>query len=75
MIGRIKAFLAGFLVGVFIAPRSGRASRDLLLERLAEFFEAGGRRLDDLEDQLVARRSDSYEREEDFEPAPGDPPA
>lgn len=56
MIGRLKALAIGFLIGVFVAPRSGRASRQLLLERLGEFFDEGSRRLEELEDELVGRR-------------------
>lgn len=57
MIGKVKAFAAGFLLGVFIAPRSGRASRRLLLERVNEFFEMGSRQLESLEDDLAGRRA------------------
>ena len=56
MIGRMKAFAAGFLLGVFVAPRSGKASRQLLMDRLAEFFETGQRQLEELEDELADRR-------------------
>ncbi len=56
MIGKMKAFAAGFLLGVFVAPRSGRASRQLLMDRLAEFFETGQRRFEELEDELADRR-------------------
>lgn len=56
MIGKLKAFAVGFLVGVFVAPRSGRASRELLKERLAEFFATGQRRFEELEEELYARR-------------------
>ncbi|HET6342249.1 MAG TPA: YtxH domain-containing protein [Gemmatimonadota bacterium] len=78
MIGRLKALAIGFLVGVFVAPRSGRASRQLLLERLGEFFDEGSRRLEELEDELVGRRrSPSRERtvddELEVEPFPDDP--
>lgn len=56
MIGKIKAFGAGFLLGIFVAPRSGVASRQLLMDRLAEFFESGQRRFEELEDDLAERR-------------------
>lgn len=56
MIGRLKALTIGFLIGVFVAPRSGRASRQLLLERLGEFFDEGSRRLEELEEELVGHR-------------------
>jgi len=59
MIGKIKAFGAGFLLGIFVAPRSGAASRQLLMERLAEFFESGQRRFEELEEDLAGRRSAS----------------
>ncbi len=56
MIGRLKALATGFLIGIFVAPRSGRASRQLLMERVNEFFEFGTRRLEELEDELLHRR-------------------
>lgn len=56
MIGRLKALATGFLIGIFVAPRSGRASRQLLMERINEFFELGTRRLEELEDELLHRR-------------------
>jgi hypothetical protein len=56
MIGKIKAFGAGFLVGIFLAPRAGAASRRLLKDRLADFFESGERRFEELEDDLAGRR-------------------
>lgn len=56
MIGKIKALGAGFLLGIFLAPRSGAASRRLLMDRLAEFFESGQRRFEELEDDLAERR-------------------
>lgn len=75
MIGKLKAFAAGFVLGVFVAPRSGRASREMLLERISEFFDAGGERLDRLEAELAARRAEWGEEwpEEEFpEPEPGE---
>lgn len=59
MIGRLKALIAGFLLGIFIAPRSGRASRQLLLDVVNDFFEMGTRRMEALEEELAERRSDS----------------
>lgn len=56
MIGRLKALVAGFVLGILVAPRSGRASRQLLMERLDEFFELGNRRLEELEDEFLHRR-------------------
>lgn len=56
MIGKIKAFGAGFLLGIFVAPRAGAASRQLLMDRLAEFFESGQRNFEELEDDLAERR-------------------
>jgi gas vesicle protein len=56
MIGRVKAFAAGFLLGVLVAPRSGKASRELLMDRITEFFESGQRRFAELEDELADRR-------------------
>lgn len=67
MIGKMKAFAAGFLLGVFVAPRSGRASRQMLTDRLAEFFETGQRRFEELEDELAdRRRSNGSLRESDW---------
>lgn len=57
MMGKIKAFAAGLLVGVFVAPRSGRASLQLLMDTLAHFLETGQREFEDLEDDLADRRS------------------
>lgn len=57
MMGRIKAFAAGLLVGVFVAPRSGRASRQLFMDTIAEFLAMGRQRFDELEDDLATRRS------------------
>lgn len=78
MIGRLKALAAGFLIGVFVAPRSGRASRQLLLERLGEFFDEGSRKLEELEDELVGRRRSSSHRSAvgeklEVEPFPDEP--
>lgn len=71
MIGRLKAFAIGFLIGVFVAPRSGRASRQLLLERLGEFFDEGSRRLEELEEELVGHRRSTRSRAADeYEPEP-----
>lgn len=56
MIRTIKAFGAGLLLGIFVAPRAGAASRRLLIDRLAEFFESGQRRFEELEDDLAERR-------------------
>ena len=56
MIGKIKAFGAGFLLGIIVAPRTGAASRQLLMDRLAEFFASGQRRFEELEDDLAERR-------------------
>ncbi|HET9581288.1 MAG TPA: YtxH domain-containing protein [Gemmatimonadota bacterium] len=75
MIGRLKALAIGFVIGVFVAPRSGRASRQLLLERLGEFFDEGSRRLEELEDELVGhRRGPSRETSvvDELEPFPDD---
>jgi len=56
MLGKIKAFTAGLLVGIFVAPRSGRASRQLIRDTLGEFFESGRRRYEELEEELDGRR-------------------
>ena len=56
MIGKIKALALGFVVGLLVAPRSGRDSRRLLVEWIEDFFATGSRRLRELEDQLGRRR-------------------
>ena len=66
MMGKIKAFAAGLLVGLFVAPRSGRASRQLLMDTLAHFLETGQREFEDLEDDLAARRSNGPLDENDW---------
>lgn len=73
MIGRLKALVAGFVVGIFVAPRSGRASRQLLMERINEFFELGSRRLEELEDEFLHRRrspTGDHSETSEFEPGP-----
>lgn len=60
MFGRIKAFVVGVGVGIFVAPLAGRDTRHLVLEKIGEFFESGGRRIDDLESQLEQRRAERY---------------
>ena len=52
MIARVKAFAAGFLLGVLVAPRAGRDSRRLLMERIAEFLDLGRREYEELEEEL-----------------------
>lgn len=56
MLGKMKAFAAGLLVGIFVAPRSGRASRQLLMDTLSDFLETGQRRFEELEEDLAERR-------------------
>jgi gas vesicle protein len=56
MIGKIKALAVGLLLGLLVAPRSGRDSRRLLLEWIQDFFATGSRRLRDLESELGRRR-------------------
>ncbi|MFN2420090.1 MAG: hypothetical protein ABR527_01725 [Gemmatimonadota bacterium] len=56
MIGKIKALAVGLLLGLLVAPRSGRDSRRLLLEWIQNFFATGSRRLRDLEGELGRRR-------------------
>lgn len=53
MIGKLKGFAAGLLVGFLVAPRAGRETRRLLMERLDEFFEMGSEELDALEEELA----------------------
>jgi gas vesicle protein len=76
MIGRLKAFTTGFIAGILVAPRSGRASRRLLIERINEFFEMGTEYLEDLEEELAVRRDEKpqesgQDRVEDEEAAGG----
>jgi hypothetical protein len=66
MIRTIKAFGAGILLGILIAPRSGAASRRLLVDRLAEFFDGGQRRFEELENDLAERRAGTGLRESDW---------
>jgi hypothetical protein len=66
MIGRIKAFAAGFLIGILVAPRSGSASRRLLMERFAEFLDGGRREFEELEEELAERRSNGPLSESDW---------
>lgn len=66
MIGRIKAFAAGFLIGILVAPRSGSASRRLLMDRFAEFLDGGRREYEELEDELAGRRSSGPLTESDW---------
>lgn len=66
MIARIKAFAAGFLIGILVAPRSGSASRRLLMDRFAEFLDGGRREYEELEEDLAARRSNGPLTENDW---------
>ena len=69
MFGRIKAFAVGVGVGVFVAPLTGRESRRLVLEKISEFLELGGQRINDLESQLEQQRAEYHPAEEpDIEP-------
>ena len=69
MFGRIKAFVVGVGVGIFVAPLAGRESRRLVLEKISGFLEFGGQRIDDLESQLEQRRAEYHPAEEsDIEP-------
>lgn len=56
MIGKLKALVVGFVLGIFLAPRSGEDSRRLLIERINEFFDMGDRKYERLERELAARR-------------------
>jgi hypothetical protein len=66
MIGRIKAFAAGFLIGILVAPRSGSSSRRLLMDRFAEFLDGGRREYEELEEELAERRSNGSLSESDW---------
>ncbi|MDX1661555.1 MAG: YtxH domain-containing protein [Gemmatimonadota bacterium] len=57
MIGKLKALIVGLVLGIFLAPRSGEASRRLLIERINEFFDMGDRRYERLEREMAARRA------------------
>lgn len=72
MIGKVKALVAGFVLGILVAPRSGRASRQLLFDRVNEFFDMGSRRLEELEDELVARQHEHRVEEEPVVEEPGE---
>lgn len=66
MIGKLKALVVGFTLGIFLAPRSGEASRRLLLDRIDEFFDLGNRRFEALEGELAARRAARGEPDEEW---------
>jgi len=70
MIGKLKALAAGFVVGILVAPRSGRSSRQLLLDRINEFFDLGSRKLEELEYELATRQDDLLEEEKDEDEEP-----
>jgi len=57
MMGKVKALAAGFLVGLLVAPRSGRDSRRMVMEWVNDFLDGGTRRFRDLEDELARRRA------------------
>jgi gas vesicle protein len=59
MLGKVKALAAGFIVGLFVAPRAGRESRKLILDWINDFFETGSQRLRALEGDLARRRKRS----------------
>jgi len=61
MLGKVKALAAGFVVGLLVAPRAGRESRQLILDWINDFFETGTRRLQVLEGELARRRGPSNE--------------
>ncbi len=63
MLGKVKALAAGFVVGLLIAPRSGRESRRLVMDWINDFLEGGSRRLEDLEGELASRRSGTEDGE------------
>lgn len=75
MLGKVKALAAGFLVGLLIAPRSGRETRRLIMDWVNDFLEGGSRRLEDLEGELARHRAgdDDTDWDEDLteeEPLP-----
>ena len=56
MVGKIKALAAGFVLGLLVAPRSGRESRRLIREWIAQFFEDRPTALEELEEELADSR-------------------
>lgn len=56
MLGKLKALAAGFVIGLLVAPRSGRESRQLVMDWINEFFESGSRRFSELEEELAEKR-------------------
>lgn len=69
MFARVKAFVVGVAVGIFVAPLAGRETRQLVLGKISELFELGGQRIDDLESELDERRAEQYSATEpDVEP-------
>jgi gas vesicle protein len=69
MFARVKAFVVGVGVGIFVAPLAGRETRQLVLEKISELFELGGQQIDDLESELDERRTEQYPATEpDIEP-------
>ena len=70
MIGRMKAFAAGVLLGLLFAPRSGRESRRRLADLVDRFFETGSNELDRLEEELGDEELANEELAEDELPDP-----
>lgn len=58
MIGKLKALVVGFVLGIFLAPRSGEASRRMLIDRIEEFLDIGDGKYERLESELAARRAE-----------------
>ena len=56
MIGKLKALAVGFVLGLLVAPRSGRESRRLMREWFQDFLGGGSESLGSLEDELEMRR-------------------
>lgn len=59
--GKLRAFLAGIVLGVLFAPRTGRESRRTIEAWLSEFFKLGDDRLDEVETEIEARKAFSEE--------------
>ncbi|HUP20712.1 MAG TPA: hypothetical protein VM778_12265 [Gemmatimonadota bacterium] len=53
MIGKMKAFAGGLLLGLLVAPRAGRESRRRIADLVDRFFETGSSELDRLETELT----------------------
>lgn len=79
MVGRVKALVVGFVLGVFLAPRSGRESRRLLREKIEEFLALRDEGLERFEAEVSGRRGgfpgeEAAEADAPPDEAPDEPP-